>query len=97
MIKYPERRSVNTELKYWLGSLGSAVNVGGVSYFRFNRYCGLQVETHSWLDMDADPALFHFYAHVGRRRRITIWRRKRSYTQTEVSGTVYATSIIHCK
>jgi hypothetical protein len=55
-----------------------------ISYFRFNRYCGLQVETDPWPDMDPHSSLFHFYAHVGRRRRISIWRRKGSYAQTEV-------------
>jgi len=54
--------------------------------FRFNGYCWLQAETHPWLDMDPDPSLLHIYAHVGRRRRASVWRRKRSDTQAEVSG-----------
>ena len=40
--------------------------------------------------MDPDPSLLHIYAHVGRRRRASVWRRKRSDTQAEVSGSACA-------
>lgn len=63
--------------------------------FRFNGYCWLQAETHPRLDMDPDSSLLHIYAHVGRRRRASVWRRKRSDTQAEVSGSPCAILTLH--
>ena len=33
--------------------------------YRLDRYSGLQIETHPGSNMDLDPSLCHFHAHVG--------------------------------